>query len=358
MQFGYRILFYDHYGEPILLLDKTMINLAKGVDDDNSSHEIEFPERLDLRNVLGTWLRHDDDTDKYVHLEKVKTRSVGNSCEELINDWVQGLFARIQSTGSPRTLYIFCDGSATFMGNDCASASAGLIAFTPPKKEAQGGDYVEIEHASTLTITEGGGIIGTPYDAELIAGLVASIIASMIKKSCEQNELEISIFTDSRSLRRTMLNGVRRGRDKDENLSKEEENDEEENSSSALVMNRKLMTAMLDMNIRNSQGYSEQTGTKTNYEDEPSSQSAFNVHWINGHPERRESDRSAWNLYDMGIYLADEAARFPNVFTKNPCGPYCTGRFQISSVQHVECPLCEILTSTYNRRHINDSDGS
>ena len=56
----------------------------------------------------------------------------------------------------------------------------------------------------------------------------------------------------------------------------------------------------------------------------------------------------------MGIYLADEVARYPNMFTETSGRPYDddvmkaaedvdTGRFKIQSMQHMECPACDII---------------
>ena len=123
---------------------------------------------------------------------------------------------------------------------------------------------------------------------------------------------------------------------------------DEDNRSSIYSINRELMTDMLNANIESLRIKS----SRLKNQNTSSSPSVFNVHWINGHPERREQDKSIWNLYDMGIYLADEAARFPNMFTRAPESSPCqVGRFQMSSVQHVECSFSDIIR--YNKEWMN-----
>ena len=369
IQFGYRLLLHDDDSEPILLLDKTMKHGDKQLEYDDKEKHIELPEIINLEHILtGNMVHVKYETERISKNFDVDTNfgfeSTTNTSQKLLfESWLKGLHREIQSSEyqDQRSLHIYSDGSATFRGNRCMSASAGLLLFIPPlaikrDNEDNEDNDVSLKNVWSLTVTNGGGIVGTPYDAELIAGLVASTIASILRKLGVDDGMHTSMFTDSRSLKRVILSGMK----DEEKGGKVQESNEQEESLGVFAMNRKLMTNLLNTNIQNIQQKTTQCETgMENFKNRSSSSSSsssckVNVQWIHGHPERREVDRSMWNLNDVGIYLADEVARYPNMFTETSGRPYDddvmkaaedvdTGRFKIQSMQHMECPACDII---------------
>jgi hypothetical protein len=83
-------------------------------------------------------------------------------------------------------LYLYCDGSARFRQSDCIAASAGLVLIPSPISVVNSDDeqYFHVDEAYALIITQAGGAIGTPFDAELLAGLSACYVAKALTDVC------------------------------------------------------------------------------------------------------------------------------------------------------------------------------
>lgn len=123
-----------------------MRDVAKG--EEYTSSQIAFPQTIDLSTCLAP-------SDKFDALEYQKWLTS-----------VKNMALRY------RNIFLFCDGSARFVQTKCLSASSGVLIVALANET--------ISEAYGLSLSCAGGIAGTPFDAELLAGVSACSIACSI----------------------------------------------------------------------------------------------------------------------------------------------------------------------------------
>jgi hypothetical protein len=127
------------------------------------------------------------------------------------------------------------------------------------------------------------GLVDSPFDAELVAGLSAVTLAAMMAGTGTGDGGEAPaatagtwvLHTDSKTLARAVRTGV--------------QGDLADRASPS----RLALWRLLDTHTR-------ALATRGRPVD---------VVWIPGHPERRDSDRTRWSQRDVGIWAADEVAK-------------------------------------------------
>ena len=196
----------------------------------------------------------------------------------VLNQVVLKFYDRMVSEDADGCLF-FSDGSATPSedGLGCASACCGVF-LLPTKNSIPIYDISE-----SIRIESAGGMIDSPFDAELIAGLSAVTLASLIAKIINQNsveglngllensnslitdkiknnrnKMEFTLHTDSKTLCRAIRTGPK--------------GDLAERASSSRLALWKLLSGHMDQLL--------------------SIGLPMTVEWIPGHPERRDTDRN------------------------------------------------------------------
>ena len=198
------------------------------------------------------------------------------------------------------TCIICCDGSAMISPKGCIDASAGIVAIPVLHTDEDDDNYYEdilsggygsfgddeyldlrLDLAQGFRGERAGGLISTPFDAELLAGLTALTISkSLILKQSEN--LNIIVLTDSRSLLKVLRSGV--------------------NSD---LENRKIMWQLAsELNYESKDDDDDDTK-----EDDKFNASILEIDWTPGHPERREFNSTLWSANDQAIYAADMIAK-------------------------------------------------
>jgi hypothetical protein len=141
-----------------------------------------------------------------------------------------------------------------------AAANAAVLA-------AKRAPIPQWDNALALSISDAGGLVDTPFDAELIAGLAAATVAKLIALAHEQEQpgesltVPMTAYTDSKTLCRAVRTGPTGYL-------------AERASSSRLTLWRLL------------------SGHISNMENQNKACSQVRVEWTPGHPERRDCDRS------------------------------------------------------------------
>ena len=216
---------------------------------------------------------------------------------EFLNDMKEKIstFSKLVISSNSKEVMICCDGSALMSGDRCMDASAGVIATPLPIETTDcgsniiGGDnFLSMTHqlrllgnkSLQLRVTDVGGMVTTPFDSEIVAGLAALAVA------CELHYFGIScnVFSDSRSLCR---------------LSRRSE-DGTTSSSTDQQSNRWQLDNLLKSLVERLSDGMKCRGDGNN---------SFKVEWTPGHPERRETDFQRWDSQDQAIWIADELAK-------------------------------------------------
>jgi hypothetical protein len=178
----------------------------------------------------------------------------------MLNDVVLLFYDRMVSEKANGCLF-FSDGSATLSedGLGCATACCGI--YLLPTK-----DNIPIYDISeSIRVDSAGGMIDSPFDAELIAGLsavtLAKLLAKIISKRAEEergDKIDFTLHTDSKTLCRAIRTGPK--------------GDLAERASPSRLALWKLLSGhmgeLLEMGL------------------------PMVVDWIPGHPERRDQDRN------------------------------------------------------------------
>jgi len=270
-EFGYRLALAN---EGINIIKRSMTKLPE-----YKKRPLIPASRINIHSIINSVNINDNNDDDV------------NSIKEIVSNYVNKITNSIYSTSD---LCIFTDGSALLQGNNCADANAAIVILPiisnndndddDDKLPTSGIGYKNDNSVITTAITDyalrirvsnTGGLVTTPFDAELSAGLFAVTIANLMITLLNNNDKKISIMTDSRSL----CKAIRTSPTNDDNTSNE---------------SRYILWTLL-LKLFN----------KTN---------RLDIKWIPGHPERRNDDRNYWSGYDIGIWEADNVAKIKNPF--------------------------------------------
>ena len=185
-------------------------------------------------------------------------------------------------------LYLCSDGSAIMCEGGCVAASAGVFATTHSLDgvgEVNGeadDEYRVIPGALRLQVSGVEGVVESPFDAELVAGLAAATLATKLALAFRQHASpakplgKVVILTDSK----TLLRATRTGPQGNEELAKR--GGEQRQAVWGLLMQK---LAQLDA-----------LGVPCSFQ------------WTAGHPERKAVSREAWTFEDWAIWEADNLA--------------------------------------------------
>jgi hypothetical protein len=134
--------------ETYSFIKDTLPSFKNVKSEEYASFQTVFPDTIDLSTVVAP-------SDKFDVLE--------------YQNWLASVKALALKY---KNIFLFCDGSARFVQTECLSASSGL--FIIPHTNGTLGE------AYGLSLSCAGGIAGTPFDAELLAGVSACTIACSI----------------------------------------------------------------------------------------------------------------------------------------------------------------------------------
>ena len=273
-EFGYRLALAN---EGINIVKRSMTKLPE-----YKKKPLIPASRINIHSIINSVsINNNDDNDSV------------NSMKEIVSNYVNKITNSIYNVND---LCIFTDGSALLQGNNCADANAAIVILPiisnsnndndegDEKLSTSGIGYKNDNSITTTAITDyalrirvsnTGGLVTTPFDAELSAGLFAVTIANLMMTLFNNNDKKITIMTDSRSLCKAIRTSPT--------------NDDSNTNESRYI----LWTLLLKL------------FNKTN---------GLDVKWIPGHPERRNDDRNCWSGYDIGIWEADNVAKIKNPF--------------------------------------------
>lgn len=114
-----------------------------------------------------------------------------------------------------KEILVVSDGSAYLRGRSCLDASAGVVVMAR-LSDTSGGLFASrddpVERLLSLRVAGAAGVVATPFDAELIAGLTAITIARIIGdvltlSSAAEVTHSFLLITDSRTLCRSVRTG-------------------------------------------------------------------------------------------------------------------------------------------------------
>jgi len=180
---------------------------------------------------------------------------------------------------------IFTDGSALINGKSCIYASAGVFISIPGYKinDARGHKCLNIN------VHECGGLVQTPFDAELCAGLFGVLISKLLIRCINSDPMKRSVKTSFYTDSKTLVKAVRDG---------------PPSSIQDLPENRVSLWSRLASEIKS---------LESNLQNEKNDNNI--MQWIPGHPERREPNCAKWDIHDNGIFAADTLAKGDDVTT-------------------------------------------
>lgn len=211
------------------------------------------------------------------------------------------------------SLYLCSDGSATMCQGGCSSASAGIFATTladgqlveDVNEKRLPTDNVDREEqdeedrpktsacAFRVHISQVEGVVESPFDSELVAGLAAVSMAVRIIAALNSSFRRprvpdnVVILTDSK----TLLRAARTGPDGNEELVRR--GGEQRRLLWALLMDK--LAQFEDLGI------------------------PCSFQWTAGHPERKGELRDSWTFEDWAIWEADNLARAPQEAADQQC---------------------------------------
>lgn len=333
MQFGYRIFQQEGGDEYVTLLDRSMTKISH--PPITSIADLPAAEPVDLQALMQQQQSSLLDSDESF-----------NAITSVVRDFA----ADLASTGV-KHMVVCADGSALFRGKTSIDArvgfymaaydSAGISSSSTSESSAsdnsfngissslsKSSDRLRNQHIEPVAVTVSnlGGCVTTPFDAELLAGVVGLFL--MVHLQREQPELDINalFLTDSRSLLRTIRN-VRSADSEDqsvenetvqEEVSSNNTNDESSRVGSSLSINRMeivevlrrvcniLESSFIDSPVRSSdhRANSEDSGTGVAHSEESCDSAADHnssdnddpsrtklrlaARWTAAHPERKD----------------------------------------------------------------------
>ena len=185
---------------------------------------------------------------------------------------------------------VFTDGSALINGKNCTYASAGIFIAIPAFKLDGGRGY----NCLNINVEECGGLVQTPFDAELCAGLFGVFISKLLIRSINSNNSKIRIKTSFYTDSKTLVKAVRDGPP----LATQDIPENRIGLWSKLASEIKLLESNIENNKYENNKYENNI-----------------IQWIPGHPEKREFNCAKWTLYDNGIFAADTLAKGDDVMT-------------------------------------------
>ena len=238
------------------------------------------------------------------NISTAKNGDSGNleSSISVLNQVILKFYDRMVSEDADGCLF-FSDGSATPSedGLGCASACCGVF-LLPTKKSIPIYDISE-----SIRVESAGGMIDSPFDAELIAGLSAVTLASLIAKIIYQNSAG-----DLNGINVVDQNNIKAEIPSLQTLSTEK--DLLENSNSLIIEKMKNNRNRMDFTLHTDSKTlcrAIRTGPKGDLAERASSSRLalwkllsghmeellsiglpMTVEWIPGHPERRDTDRN------------------------------------------------------------------
>lgn len=216
-EFGFKIFSIDESG-PVNTLSRSMTKLPTDKEDFNILHQ-EPANLIDIESVI-------------MGAEKL------NDCGHVLQAQISSFVANIDLSNATEIL-ISSDGSAWMRGSRCVDASAGIVFYLPTLPTGQesafvecdkdGDDYDEVGNGVFQSFSEtsnqgeeakpfasssnssfmlrvgaAGGMVSTPFDAELIACLaaitVARIIADALSKTRDTDDAQGNSREDSSRL--------------------------------------------------------------------------------------------------------------------------------------------------------------
>ena len=272
-EFGYRLAIS---GENINILQRSMTKLPE-----YKKKKLIPAKRIDINNIINNLKKNDNDNEI-------------NSIKDILKNYITRINNSIYDIND---IHIFTDGSALLQGNECADASTGIVllpiinntnidnnnnnnnnnnTITKGYKIEDSINTIAItEYALRLRVSNIGGMVTTPFDAELCAGLFAititNLLSSYIDSNNDDDNIKFSIMTDSRSLCKVLR-------------TMPSINDNSSNNESRYIL-WKLLLDILKVS------------------------KPIDFKWTPGHPERKSNDRNYWSGYDIGIWEADNVAK-------------------------------------------------
>ena len=234
--------------------------------------------------IPGTFVIH---SIKYSHIYLFiysLTRALINSLKSNISSFVDELCK--YNENEVMKINVFTDGSALIYGKNCIYASAGIFITAPSSKSGDGSAGYK---CLNINVQECGGLVQTPFDAELCAGLFGVLISKLLIRCINSNstkfEIKTSFYTDSKTLVKAVRDGP-------------------PTSTQDLPENRISLWSKLADEIKLLESHISNEKVENNI-----------IQWIPGHPERRELNCSKWNEYDNGIFAADTLAKGDDLAT-------------------------------------------
>jgi len=203
-EFGYKIFTYEEHNS-IFMLSRSMTNLP--LESKKSFRDMETAESIDVDDLI---FKMNDSTrsNQYLSFQTESTVKETLLLERKLNIFIDGFIA-----SHSKEIIICSDGSALLNGKRCVDATAGLIISFPTNSSSK----FDAANMFTVKVENAGGMVLTPFDAELLAGLAAlslariivdSIIARNVSiDSSHKSDLKVTLLTDSRTLLRSVRIG-------------------------------------------------------------------------------------------------------------------------------------------------------
>ena len=339
-EFGYRLL---ADGQMIYILNK-IINNSK----DNRDKKDWIQDRLPTTpiDIFSLIEEYDNGNMDALEMESMKAHF------ELMKAWSKSLLSKMKELDTKHCI-ICSDGSAVISPKGCIDASAGLICIpvvesninsfhknvminennldkTNTNTAVPSGDgygqqlernygHINMNHAFPLRVIESAGLVKTPFDVELVAGLAAMTVCKFLYNEAEKDVdiLSLQVFTDSRSL----LKAYRSGLYGDKNVHR--------TAIWELIYNLSLID--IDVPVTKYEAISDNDNKDGNKNDNDNHENMVNdskgdgdeigcgdddglelqleMGWTPGHPERREANSTKWTLEDRAIFAADRIAK-------------------------------------------------
>lgn len=254
---------------------------------------------------------------------------------------LQDFFHSIYRNKLFKRLVIACDGSAVFKNSTCMRASAGVFVMATtideqplplhlpqpvsPNDFSASSSSLPFDTSFAFRVVGASRVVSTPFDAELVGALAAVSVARSFQRFLSQQQSvsqvtdtfnapehahtslckDIIIMTDSK----TVCRMLRRSSD---------QTDEDTALSNRGLPSRRIIYQQISKMLgrietgKNVHSSESSSSSDQSMKEESSESDIFmdlSVEWVNGHPERRVSDRSEWSLRDRCIWLADELAK-------------------------------------------------
>lgn len=268
-QFGYRIAVDD---EPAYSIERGTSSTKESATISKTHTQAD---RIDVVKIVES-----------ANANNEHDRTTVSTSEESLLTLLRTLEAGMVTAGAD-SYVLFSDGSATiFEGNGVAgttpqSADLSMVAINTPTmfSTASCGVYILpmrgseplYDISACVRVNGVAGMLDSPFDAEMIAGLSAVTVCRLIHPVGPRN----IVHTDSKTLTRAVRTGP--------------QGDLAERASPS----RLAVWRLLDAHTK------QLTGRGRPVE----------CLWTPGHPERRDANKGRWTYRDVGIWIADEVAK-------------------------------------------------